>query len=525
MTHSFVLNFRFVFIALGVFFLAGSFSKRTRGVQDAFLRNWRKWLTILSLGYTLIALAAKFSQLATLSYSAQDFWLFDDMLKFMIEGQPYVTRFTGHGAGPVQHGTIHAFLTYWLNLPFAFIFGSTITNAAFNAIVLGLAGWVLGHLTFARLNSPGTALVVAAVFFMSEWTSRVLMYESHPEALYPLLIFIVALPTMTRLHSMKRAVIILSTWVLLLGVKQDAIFIGGVIWLWLVLTKQLSWRAATLIAIVSAVPFLAQAWLIHGFKTGWGPLEILIGEFRVPVVVPQGGTGLLGGHVLAGLSDVPIIVNYLAESNGGAFEYAKRILLYQVRSPFIGIWLAAPWVLLRRYYWILVMPLAILFAVFGGQLMGLQIYYSGPVWATFLIAVIATFGVQRDARFARAKVIWLFCFAAFYGANGPKYFHPSDHVADLKRDALAAVATVKGLGTTPSPLLGVLPRDQVWSERLLKEEMPDFINWVIVPKGLASYELSLEQAAEWKKWALASGQWRLEERGTVELYHRVRLQP
>jgi uncharacterized membrane protein len=508
-------------MAIGGVFLFGSFSKRCADL-GLLVREWRKSLAVVSITYTIIALAAKFSQLATLYYSAQDFWLFDDMLRFMSVGQPYVTRFTGHGHGPVQHGTIHSFLTLWLDLPFVYIFGATVTNTAFNAIALGLAGWVLGHVTFARLKSPALAIVLPAAFYMSEWTSRVLMYESHPEALYPLLIFLVALPQLTQLNSSKKTLAAVAAWAMLMGIKQDAIFAGGVIWLWLVLSGELKVRHAALIAVVCAIPFVAQAWLIHGFKAGWGPHEILIGGVKVPVTIPQGGTSLLGGHVLSGLSDVPVIFNFLAESSGGAGEYLKRILLYQLRSPFIGVWLAAPWILLRRYYWILVMPLALLFAIFGGQLMGLQIYYPATVWATFLIAVIATFGVQKADRFHRAKIIWLFCFTAFYGANGPKYFHPSESAAALERDALAAVATVKGLGTTPSPLLGVLPRDQVWSERLLKEDMPEFINWVIVPKNLASYELSIGQAAEWKQWALASGQWRLEDRGTVELYHRVR---
>ncbi|RYZ89766.1 MAG: hypothetical protein EOP06_08870, partial [Proteobacteria bacterium] len=71
-------------------------------------------LAAIALCYFFAALACKYSQLYTHQLAGADFWLLEDMLRWMAKGQPYITRFAGQDVGPVQHGAVHAFLSMYL---------------------------------------------------------------------------------------------------------------------------------------------------------------------------------------------------------------------------------------------------------------------------------------------------------------------------------------------------------------------------------------------------------------------------
>jgi len=431
----------------------------------------------------------------------------------------------------VQHGAVHPYLSIFAAVPAVWVFGPTLTALAFNPFFLALAGFILGHLVFRVLRSPGLALLLPVCFWMSEWISRTLLYEMHPEAAYPAFAFAAAFCVLKAAETGREKyiwfILSLLSFFALTGVKQDGMLLAGLMWLWLSVRRCWSLALALSSGAVIAGTAVAMALIVQGFRSGsLGAISFAISDsLSAPVAIPEQTTGVLGGRAITGLSSIFSILSYFVESAGGSWGLVKQVGRYFVANPFLSFALVAPWIWMGLAAWLLVFPMAVLFAIVGPTVGGLQNYYSAPLVALFWLAVLEAFTWVPAGTWRSRAAIWLAAATAFLGANGPKIYFPNAHVSQLLYDADKISSEMRGLGVVSSRLVTAVPKEKIWSERLVLSgapslEPPEFVKWVLLPKELGSYEISRETAAAWREWALASGRWQLTEAGGLELYQR-----
>src|SRR5690606_2476998 len=118
-----------------------------------------------------------------------DFWLFADALESMASGHPFLTRFAPHGTGWIQHGAVHPTWVFYLFYPIAALFGGVTAALLWNPFFLTLGGVVLG-LFARRVLDPFRALLLTIAYFVCQWISTALSYDTHFETAYPFFVFL-----------------------------------------------------------------------------------------------------------------------------------------------------------------------------------------------------------------------------------------------------------------------------------------------------------------------------------------------
>ncbi len=171
--------------------------------------------------FFILAALAKWTQLKAGGMNAQDFWLFEDMLRHMAQGGFFLTRFAPQSVQVIQHGIVHPMLSFALLAPFAKILGATATAILFEPAVFALAALSLGRLAAKRWGE-GPALWLALSFLLSTQVGRIMMYDVHPEAAYPLAVFLWA----EAITSKKpHAWLVAAASCFLAGIKEDAVLV------------------------------------------------------------------------------------------------------------------------------------------------------------------------------------------------------------------------------------------------------------------------------------------------------------
>ncbi|RYZ82872.1 MAG: DUF2079 domain-containing protein, partial [Proteobacteria bacterium] len=421
----------FLQILCGIFLLALLFPGVRRNVASCIERfetsvspgRLRGVLAATALCYFFAALACKYSQLYTHQLAGADFWLLEDMLRWMAKGQPYVTRFAGQDVGPIQHGAVHAFLSMYLLVPFVWLFGSEFTALAMNPLALAAGGFAIGLAANRLTDSRILALVCTVAFLASAWTGRILMYDCHPEAFYPLLI-VGAFVTLRNefLSSRVRWIFMVGAVTLLAGMKQDAIFITFVIWLNAVLIGKLRPKAAVVSFATLMVVSLLMTGIIRQFRFGeFGVDHVLIGAQTFDVITPVAGSVALKGYQLNRVADLSGLANAFFAEHGGALNMAFDTLSYLVKPPFLMIALIAPWIWVSGVSaWILLVPLGLIYGLVGGFIAGLPIYHSAPVLGLMFVAVIADWQrhPERTKRWRFGILLWLVAISFLHGSSG-----------------------------------------------------------------------------------------------------------
>ena len=482
-------------------------------------------------GFFLLAFAGKISQASVMALNGADFWLFEDMLFWFTKGEPYITRFAPQASGPVQHGGVHAYLSFLLTAPLAKIFGPLNVALAFNAAMIAGAGYVLARIAYTITASVRIALLLALGFWVSEWTSRILMFDMHPEAAYPLcgLLLYAATERFAQLKNLKSYVLFSLAWVLMAAWKQDTIMVCGVIWLWFSLRREWSIRAAVTAAVATALPLILMTMMVQMYKSGaLGAAAVTIGEsLTVPVAKPAFGSHVVGGHQIAGVGSVFAIGEFLLQKNGGLFGMLKAILLYFVTDPFVFFALTAPWLWRRFEFWILVMPMALVFAVVGGNMGVLSNYHTAPLLVGMWIAIIFDLrkAVGAGERAVFYKAVWIVVISLIHGGSSLAYYQPSAAARGTLLEAKQLTNGLPGLGVVSSRLLLAVPHEQVWTDQLPLldgqiQEPPSFVRWVLFPKALPSYDMPSEVQAAWRNYVAAHPEWELRTSEFNELYLR-----
>lgn len=350
--YDFEIHFRPLFLALGALLLLSLFVRACRerlltwislDLSADGLRRTRRILVYSSVAYFVVAGICKYAQFRSLQMAGQDFWLFEDLLYWMAQGEPYVTRFTNHAAGPVQHGSVHAFLTLWLLVPLVWIFGSTTVAILMNPVALALAlgGFAIGEVSLRWLRSPILTLGLPLCFWMSDFVGRTLMYDTHPEAFYGALVVWAwfASVRVRESRDWRAWLSFVAGWVLLSGFKQDALVIGGSMWLALLVARQWNWRSGA-VALASVVGlFLVQTLLLSMFRKGMigaGPIQIA--GYSVEKVMTSVGSGAMRGLRLESFKDVVSLWNLLIDERGGFLRRCGRSLgiWFRLRSFMFG---------------------------------------------------------------------------------------------------------------------------------------------------------------------------------------------
>jgi len=503
--------------------LQGTLAKVELAPQRVFL--------ISSLLFFFLAFGSKISQASVMALNGADFWLFEDMLYWFTKGEPYITRFAPQGSGPVQHGGVHAYLSFLLTAPLAMIFGPLPVALAFNAAMIAGAGYVLARISYGYTRSVKVALALAFAFWISEWTSRILMFDMHPEAAYPLCGFLLfaASEKFAKFESIKLVVLFVLAWMVMAAWKQDTAMVCGVIWLWYSIRRAWTIRSAVVAALAAGLPIVLMTMMVQMFKTGTlGAQTIAIGEIlAVPVALPAFGSHVVGGHQLAGVGSVFAIADFLIQKNGGLLGMLKSIASYFVTDPFLFFALTAPWLWRRLEFWILVMPMALVFAVVGGNMGVLSNYHTAPLLVGLWVAILLDLRkpVSVGDRSLYYKVAWIVVISLVHGGSSLAYYQPSAAAKESLQEANQMTVGLPGLGIVSSRLLLSVPHEQIWTDQMpmregLIQEPPKFVRWVLFPKGLPSYDMPDEVISAWRTYAGTHPEWELRSSTHLELYVR-----
>lgn len=481
----------------------------------------------IAVVFFLLAFVCKYSQLKSHLFAGADFWLIEDLLNWMAKGQPYLTRFAGQDIGPVQHGAIHAFLSMYLLVPLVWIFGSEFVAVVMNPLALALGGFAIGWMAFKWTGSRIFSVVLTVAFLGSAWTGRILMYDCHPESFYPLLIVAVAACLDNSfLKSGFRWVLMIAAVTLLAGMKQDAIILGGLLWLNAVVVRKLNWRAAVVSFSVIILVSALMTGTIREFRFGaFGSSTVAIGGVSADVVTPVSGSVALGGYQLNSVSDLRGVASQFLLKHGGAGKLVSDTLLYPLKPPFLLICLIAPWVWFGFSFWILLIPLGLVYGLIGGYMAGLPIYHSAPALGLLFVVIIMDWQKNPGRSVGRRYgiLLWLLAISAFHGSSGLFFYKPSEYSRSLSVEARARIGEVKGLGVVSSRLLGDIDHERVWSDRPYLpggRELPASVGWVMYPRENESFDFKNSRFEDWKNRSLESGAWKLLPGKTVDLLVR-----
>ncbi len=557
--YDYVFNLKFLFIAAGVKLLLCLLYRPTRQrllasvAQDGqnastgtqlrpsgeqarlrfvsplmwWMRTLHGGLVSVSVGYFVIAAACKYSQYKARLLNGEDFWLFEDMLRWMSRGEPYVTRFAGHAAGPIQHGAVHAYLSLWAAVPFAIIFSPLTVCILMVPLALALGGYAIGRMSLKSSNSKLLVLGLPIAFWMSEWTNRTLNYDTHPEAFYIPLVFLVYVASLKLFEreTFKTWALFLASWIFLAAMKQDAIVYGLLLWAFLFVEKRLRAKAAVASLSIVVVLFALMTEIISQFKTGAiGVSTLELSGIMVPITHVTSGAVNLNGYAMSSFSGVASLISMFFRDGVALFFW--RGIKYLFTSQFALITLMAPWLLRYRSFWILVVPFAILVGGMHTPMAQLQVYNGVMFISLFWLSLCIEISRQKfDRRYLLAAFTWTFAFCALHGAAAPQLYFESQLSREISREAREVTSKQTGLGIVSSRLLRDVDESHVWADRVAVPEdplkdAPSFVSFILYTKSEPSFEFAQSDFNRWKEWALAGGEWRLAPGRTVDLLIR-----
>jgi hypothetical protein len=279
--------------------------------------------------------------------------------------------------------------------------------------------------------------------------------------------------------------------------------------------------------------FCGMTWTIHHFGHGAiGPKQVTIGSQTVDVGVISRGSVIVGNQKIASENAVRELVKLQIQKRGSIGAFALDVVSYPFRTPFLLVVLMAPWVLMRRDFWVLVFPMALVFGVFSGPMSHLNSYYGASIMGLMAVAILsdlrkstlvsAVGSAPQSKRILYAKLVWLFCFSAIHGSSGIPYYQPSEYSIAMDQEAEQISDSLEGLGVVSSSLLRVVDQDKVYSDHVEGggKSIPDFVHWVLYPKFSESWDFKATNFNAWKQRVLASGSWELVPGKTVDLLRR-----
>ena len=464
---------------------------------------YRNLLGLVGIYFSL-ACVAKFLQLYTLQLNALDFWLHEDILRNLADqGAGLLTRFAPHGFGFTQHGAIHPSLIFYFIAPFAWIFSATWTALCFNPLVLSLAAGLVALLAQPAWGK-GQALLLAFAFMISSPVNGTLMYDMHPEAAYPLFVFLWAYGLNSQ--GPRRA----CFWIGLLGgltIKEDGFLVFLPLSAALAMSKGLRHRDVLWTALSAVVATSIDLFLIHEWKTGALGPQIF---FDQNVTVPQ-GTPWFHGHQVDSLSSFQTILAELFKKHGGALGAMKAIASFFISRPWLSLLILFPWILRRKELAILTLPLGAIYALIGGGASQLFLYYPMPLFACLWLLCLDWPRFNTSSA-TTSKVFWTAVFCLGIDTGGLTFYIPTKELFTLRREAktlaqcLPDHPTPSTLVTTP--LLPFVSREMILTSFFPATEIARApLTAAFFAVDRASYETPKDGLVALKGWLDSSPEW------------------
>ncbi len=483
-----------------------------------------KTLIALCGGFFALALLGKASQYWTLGLSAQDFWLFVDILEQGKKGAFLLTRFAPQSLGFVQHGIIHPMLTWALLVPLAKWIGSVPVALLYNPAVLAGAGWMVAVLAKPQWGSR-SALVFAAAFLASTQVGKVLMYEVHPEAAYPflLLLWFWSLQLHTRLQ-VKWVGVVLSV-LLCAGIKEDSVFVlAPWILVGVIGFTGARRRAVALSGAVLVFVLFLQMWAVKGWSSGnLGPSNWQ----GAPVVVEVSLSALKGGR-WEGLTSGWKILSHLIADGGGIVRILIGFFQFLISRPWLSLLILAPWVALNRWFWVSILPLALVYSMLPGPRV-LWNYYSAPFLGAFWFCAMMRvgFGSRRVDSAKNYFPYFALGSSLILGSGSIQFFWPSNWVQAVRAETRRLLEPgpnflgpdLNGKGLVASHLIGLVPLERVLTDRIPSASDSQFwnqIDFVLISPNLGRFEMSQESAKQLFEQLSRSPDW--EKKGEFETF-------
>ncbi len=435
------------------------------------------------------------------SINALDFTVFYDRPTFQtLLGKPFFVESVDDVARAQQTGfSIHA---HWAMLPLSLLYAIHATPLWLIAlsVVAVVAGAVNVLRIVQRLGGGGFLASASAIaFILNDNTARTLNYGFHTEVLYAWLI-----PLVINLALAERRAAFLVASAVLIGVKEDAFMLLGVVSLALAFVrfKSMTWADRTLYLFVpplvalldlgfyygyflprlraGGVPVYASYWASYGAT----PSRALIGMLRDPwrvvtrtltsgfftrVLVPHLFLPLAGWRWTLGL--VPIVVLYGASDN----EQIRAFGIYYSIAimPFLVIGAAAGALTVTRRFFRnpdrgrLVAAVAI---VLGALVAGItDAGYTLRPWKSEVAAVpdaiaqlsgepivLVQSGLYPHAGYeARVQLLTAAALADPANAGAALLLAPSVNGYPLSKDNVAALAELPPIAVVPGGLVAV----------------------------------------------------------------------
>lgn len=465
-TIGWVFHFRWIENFLGCAFLV-ALALKHRKIQTALSRiepivekYFSVLLSGLCIGFFAFASIAKFSQKSSLSLNGCDFWLFTDMLEQMKHGGFLITRFAPQGIGWVQHGVIHRSFTWALALPFAWIFGSVNSALLFEPWIFALSAAALAGLAREKWGSLG-ALAIASAFLLSSQVGRILMYDVHPEAAYPLCFFVWAWSLgLNGKREVRWLCLILAT---LAGIwiREDSILLFLPSAVWAIFTLNQKQRSAAIFSLILAIAaYQFNFFAFNRWASGaWGPHLWNGVSVRIPDNPP-----FLQGVPWNSFGALSIALEKTVARLGGGMGALQALAHFIFSRPWISLGALFPWVFMQPDFWIMALPLAASYALLKDAA-PLGIYYSAPFLGIFWLAGTRT-------RPSTKHWIWMLLVSLLLGGGGIEWQTPSPAASDLKiqtSELAPCLQRISGQGLVATPLIGLVSLEKIWTERIPKE--------------------------------------------------------
>jgi hypothetical protein len=397
-----VFDFRWFWVVLGAVaaWMGWGRSALAAGMTRAIERHPAKWHAGLAFGFLGIASLAKYLQFSANLLHAFDFWLFVDCLEQAARGAPWLTRFAPQGEGWVQHGGVHAFIPLFAFVPLVYLIGAKATALLINPVALALGGWFVGRMTVAEWGARGSVAWMLGFFALSS-NGKTLMYETHPEALYPALV-------LGALYFVKQSQG-RSVWTALAALALVASFslkldsIGLLLPVLYLIWRNHAVRDWTKTAGICAMfGLILQGTALAAWSKGWlGPEKWIGGDVLLPGVGGAGGWAGVGAFFV----NLP-----------GQLLVTTKFLFSR---PLLSLVLPVGWVLFSGVWWVGALGLGLIYSFVPGAL-PLWNYYSAP-WVALAFAVAIWNGQRWSENRKNRALLWLVLTSTLLGSGAPRW--------------------------------------------------------------------------------------------------------
>jgi uncharacterized membrane protein len=496
-TVAWVFRLRWLLWATGAFVLAllliPGIRPGFKRLETALNRHFALSVFFLCSGFFFFALLGKLSQVHALAVNSQDFWLFEDMLRQMLAGAPFLTRFAPQSAGWVQHGAVHGFFAWYLTLPLAWLFNPINACLIFGPLAFALAGGILAVLA-RPVWGGGYSVIICALFLLSSQVGKVLSYDVHPEAIYPLFVFLWAWAAGFTENKVKLLPLVAATLVGV-SIKEDSFLVFFPL-IALLLIRRQDAKTTSLASVAALAATAIQFIAVAKWSTGaWGPST----WEGAPVVIPHGPSLLKGMHWDSPLSAFKIAVATVRD-NGGILGACLKVIEFVISRPWLSMVLIAPWALLGVHFWLLLLPLSAATALIGGQVATLSNYYSAPfiglVWLGAILVPKKTPLKKRGQ-----MMVWLSLSVLLIGSGGIEIFFSSRLSTELRREVselTPCLSQTAGRGIVSTALVGLIKdsalRMKIISDRPSESTNEADVSFYLFTPNVGRYEFSHESA-------------------------------